>query len=319
MRRREFIAALGGAAALRPFAAAAQQPKMPVIGVLSVDDPGPLLSLLREGLRERGYVEGQNLRIEVRSGPGNGEVLRPLADELVCRRVEVIVARLTLAVQAAKAATQTIPIVMAPAGAPVETGLTAGLARPGGNVTGLSDTSAELGGKRMQLIREMLPNAQRIAILANAANPFTKPFVAEIELAGRTLSLQTDALMVNRREEIEAAFTAIINARADGIILQASIPADPVVDLALQHRLPLFSATRPSVEAGALMCYTARYDDLYRAAAVYVDKILKGAKPADLPVEQPTRFELVINLKTAKVLGLTVPQSLLTQADEVIE
>jgi putative ABC transport system substrate-binding protein len=153
----------------------AQQSKMPVIGVLSVDDPAPLLGLLREGLRERGYVEGQNLRIEVRSGPGKGEVLRPLADELVRLKVEVIVARLTPAVQAAKAATQTIPIVMAPAGAPVETGLIASLARPGGNVTGLSRSTAELGGKRMQLIREMLPNAQRIAILANPADPFTKP------------------------------------------------------------------------------------------------------------------------------------------------
>ena len=242
-----------------------------------------------------------------------------MADELVRLKVEVIVARLTPAVQAAKAATQTIPIVMAPAGAPVETGLIASLARPGGNVTGLSRSTAELGGKRMQLIREMLPNAQRIAILANPADPFTRPFVAEIERAGSALSLQINAVMVNRREEIGAAFTAIINARADGVILEAGIPADPVVELTLQQRLPLFSTTRAPVEAGALMCYSAPFDDIYRAAAVYVDKIIKGANPADLPVEQPTKFELVINMKTAKALGLTVPPILFAQADEVIE
>ncbi len=320
MKRRDLLTLLGGAAALWPLAGAAQQPKIPTIGVLAVGDPTPFLSLFREGLRDRGYVEGRNIQLEVRSAGGKEDLLSDLAAELTRRNVDVIVAILTPAVRAAKRATQTIPIVMAMAGAPVETGLIASIARPGGNITGLSATSAELGGKRVELIYETLPSVRRIAVLANATDAFTKPFVDEIERAGRTIGLQIRPIMVTGSSEFEAAFAAMDKERADAVIMQASIPAKPAIELALKHRIPPFSTTRLSVvEAGALMSYSARFSDAYREAAVYVDKILKGAKPADLPVQQPTRFELVINLQTAKALGLTIPPSILARADEVIE
>jgi putative ABC transport system substrate-binding protein len=319
VRRRDLLALLGGAMCASPLSVRAQQPKVPTIGVLSVGDPGPLLRLLREGLRKHGYVEGRTIEIEVRSAPGNVELLRPLADELVRLNVDVIVTRLTPAAQAAKAATQTVPIVMAPAGAPVETGLVASLARPGGNITGLSTTSVELSGKRLQLMQEMVPSLRRIAMLANAADPFTKPLIAETERAAASLRLQLDPILVNGAEEFEAAFAAMAAGRADAVFMQSSLPAKPAAALALQRHLPLFSAARIVVDAGALMSYGGRFSDAYREAPVFVDKILKGAKPADLPVQQPTRFDLVINLKTAKALGLTVSQSILARADEVIE
>jgi putative ABC transport system substrate-binding protein len=320
MRRREFLGLVGSAAVAWPIAARAQlQGKVPTIGVLSAGDPGPLLRLLREGLREHGYVEGRTIKIEVRSGPGKVELLRPLADELVRFNVDVIVTRLTPAAQAAKAATQTIPIVMAPAGAPVETGLIASISRPGGNITGLTTTSIDLSGKRLQLMQELVPSLRRIAILANAADPFTKPFIAETERAAVSLGLQIDPVPVNGIEEFEMAFTAMVKRRADAVYMQSSLSAKPAVALALKHNLPLFSTTRAVVAAGALMSYGGRLSDAYREAPVYVDKILRGAKPADLPVQQPTRFELVINLKTAKALDLTIPPTLLARADEVLE
>jgi putative ABC transport system substrate-binding protein len=320
MRRRKFVQLAAAAAAVWPLAARAQQKVMPVIGVLDGGDPGPLLSEFRRGLRDLGYIEGQNIQIEVRSAGGIPELLQGLAEELVRRKVDVIVARLTPSVWAAKEATQTIPIVMAPAGAPLETGLIASLSRPGGNITGMSVTSVEVSGKRLQLMREMLPTLQRIAMLANAADKISKPLVAETEDAARSVGLQiAPVIMVNGVQEFEAAFAAMAKERADAVFMQSSLPANPAVALALKHHLPLFSTTRAAVDAGALMSYAGRLADAYREAAVYVDKILKGVKPADLPVEQPTRFELVINLKTAKALGLTVPQSLLALADEVVE
>jgi putative ABC transport system substrate-binding protein len=318
VRRREALALLGGAAASWPLAGRAQPAKVPVIGVLSVGDPGALLSGLREGLGRLGYVEGQNIRIEVRSAAGKPE-LRALADELVRLKVEIIVARLTPAVRAAMGATQTTPIVMAPAGAPVETGMIASLARPGGNVTGLSITAAEVSGKRLQLMREMVPTIKRVALLVNGADPFGKVLIAQSEQAAPSLGLQLQKFLVSSREEVEAAFAAMAKEPADAVFIDSSLPAEPAVTLALKQRLPAFSTTRVPVDAGALMSYGGRLSDSYRDAAVYVDKILKGAKPADLPVQQPTKFDLVINLKTAKVLGLTVPQSLLQRADEVIE
>jgi putative ABC transport system substrate-binding protein len=319
MRRRALLALLGAAAALRPLAARAQQPKLPTIGVLDGGDPGPLLSEFRRGLRDLGYVEGQNILIEVRSAAGKSELLRGLAEELVRRKVDVIVARLTPPVRAAKEATQTIPIVMAPAGAPLETGLIASLSRPGGNITGLSVTSVEASGKRLQLMREMLPNLQRVAMLTNAADPISKSLLAEAERDAPSLGLQIHSIPVNGIQEIETAFGAIDKQRVGAVIMQSSLPEKSVVALALKHSLPLISTTRSAVDAGALMSYAGRLADAYREAAVYVDKILRGAKPADLPVEQPTKFELVINLKTAKALGLTVPPAILARADEVIE
>ena len=320
MRRRDLIRFLAVGMTVWPLTLCAQQMAMPVIGVLDGGDPGPLLSEFRRGLRDLGYVEGQNIQIEVRSARGMPELLQGLAEELVRRKVDVIVARLTPSVWAAKEATQTIPIVMAPAGAPLETGLITSLSRPGGNITGLSVTSVEVSGKRLQLMREMLPTLQRVAMLANAADKISKPLVAETEDAAQSLGLQiVPVIMVNGVQEFEAAFAAMAKERSDAVFMQSSLPTKPAAALALKHHLPLFSTTRVAVDAGALMSYAGRLADVYRGAAVYVDKILKGSKPADLPVEQPTRFELVINLKTAKALGLTVPQSLLARADEVIE
>ena len=318
MRRRDLFALAASATMLSPHPAATQQ-RMHTIGVLSVGDPEPLLRELRDQLRRLDYLEGQNLRFEVREGTGDVDLLRPFAEELVRLRVDVIVARLTPAAQAAKAATRTIPIVMAPAGAPVETGLVASLARPGGNVTGFSIATAEVSGKRLELIRDIVPAARRVAIFANAADPFAEPLVAETEQAAPSLGLTTAAILVRDSRDLAAAFATAANERADAAILQGSLPNKPAAEMALKHRLPLFGTNRPTVEAGALMSYSGQVQEAYSQAATFVDKLLKGAKAIELPVEQSTRFELVINLKTAKALGLAVPQSILARADEVIE
>jgi putative ABC transport system substrate-binding protein len=310
---------LASAVVLRPLAAFAQQKPMPMVGILDVGDPASLLKSFREGLRDKGYIEGQNIRLEVRSPAGSSKSLAELARELVEIKVDVIVAKFTPAVRAAMEATKTIPIVMAPAGAPVETGLVASLSRPGGNVTGMSATAAELGGKRIELIRQFLPQASRIGVLANSADPFTKPFLGEMQTAAGTLGVQVEPVMVSGPGEFETAFSTLQKASADCVIIQPSLPEKAAIDMALKVRLPPFGLFRSTVEKGALMSYAPRAEDGYRGAAVYVDKILKGAKPADLPVEQPTIFELVINSRTAKALGLTVPPSLLARADDVIE
>ena len=310
---------LAGAVLLRPVAALAQQKAMPVVGILDVGDPGPLLTEFRKGLHDAGYVDGENIRLEIRSPAGSSKSLAELAKELVGLQVDVIVAKFTPAVRAAMEATKTIPIVMAPAGAPVETGLIASLSRPGGNVTGMSATAAELGGKRIELIRQFLPQASRIGVLANSADPFTKPFLDEMETGARTLGVKIDPVMVSEAGEFDTAFSILQKAGADCAIIQPSLPEKPAVEMALKYRLPPFGIFRSTVEKGALMSYAVRIEDGYRRAAVFVDKILKGAKPAELPVEQPTTFELVINLKTAKALGLTVPPALLARADDVIE
>jgi putative tryptophan/tyrosine transport system substrate-binding protein len=320
MKRRHFLSTFtASAAALWPALGHAQEKPIPVVGILDGGDPGPLLIEFRRGLRDLGYVEGQNIQIEVRSAAGKSELLRGLAEELVRRKVDVIVARLTPPVRAAQEATQTIPIVMAPAGAPLETGLIASLSRPGGNITGLSITSVEASSKRLQLMREMLPSLHRVAMLANAADPISKSLIAEAERAGPSLGLQINPILVNGSQEIETAFRAMDKERVGAVIMQSSLPEKLIVVLALKHRLPLISTTRSAVDGGALMSYSGRLADAYRKAAVYVDKILRGAKPTDLPVEQPTKFELVINLKTAKALGVAVPPALLARADEVIE
>ena len=318
MRRRELLALTAAVAALGPIEVLAQSEPV-TIGILAAGDPVLLLRDLREELRRRGYVEGQNLRFEVRQAAGDVDVLRPLADELVRLKVDIIVARLTPAAQAAKAATRTIPIVMAPVGAPVETGLVASLARPGGNVTGFSIATAEVSGKRLELIRDMVPNARRVAILANAADPFAEPFVAETTEAAPRVGLEITPILVRDTRELTAAFAAVASERADVAILQGSLPNKFAAEMALKQRLPLFGTNRPTVVAGALMSYSGQVEEAYSQAAIFIEKILKGAKPADLPVQESTKFELVINLKTAKALGLTVPQSLLARADEVIE
>jgi putative ABC transport system substrate-binding protein len=241
-----------------------------------------------------------------------------LAAELVRLKVDVIVAYQTPSATAARQATTEIPIVMQ-AGDPVGTGLISSLVRPGGNITGLSNTVAELGAKTLELIRECLPATRRVAVLANAPDPFSRPFVEQIEAGGRVLRMAIQPIRVRDVEEIGAAFAAMVNERADAVIVQGSLPHRPTLDLALKHRLPPFAGNRLWVQEGALMSYAGNQSDQNRRAAYYVDRIFKGAKPADLPVEQPTRFELTVNLKTAKVLGITVPDTLLGRADEVIE
>jgi putative ABC transport system substrate-binding protein len=319
MLRRQFITLVVGVAVSWPLAAGAQQPKLPRICVLIPANPEPFWSAFREGLREHGYIDKQNIQFEFRSADGKPNLLRELAAELVRLKVDIIVASQTPAVTAARQATSEIPIIMAAAGDPVGTGLISSLARPGGNITGLSGTTAELGAKTLELIREMLPSTRRVAVLVNPADPFSRPFVEQIELGGRTLDIAIRIFMVRGAEELDAIFTAMNKEQVDAIIVQPSLPRKPAIELALKHRLPPISPTRSFPGEGGLMSYSANQNDMYRRAAFYIDRLLKGAKPADLPVEQPSRFELVINLGTAKALGLTVPPTVLARADEVIE
>jgi putative tryptophan/tyrosine transport system substrate-binding protein len=320
MRRREFIALIGGAAAW-PLTVEAQQPKAPVIGVLVRGAPGwqQFWQLFREALHELGYIEGQNIHFEFRSDQGQIGNLPELAAELVRLKVDVIVSWYTPAALAAKAATREIPIVCALCGDLVGNGLAESLARPGGNVTGSSNLGAELSGKIVQLIREMVPSVHRIAALANAPDPFSKLFVNQIQIAGAATGTTIDPIMIHKPEELDAAFAAMERSRPDAVIVQPSLPIDRVAELTLRYRMPAACPQSTFVYEGGLMSYHAVEADLYRRGAVLVDKILKGAKPADLPVEQASNYELVINLKTARALGLTIPQSVLTRAHEVIE
>jgi len=300
--------------------------KVPRIGFLH---PDPIsarrhrLEAFRQGLRELGYVEGQTVALEVRFAEGKRERLPALAAELVGLKVDVIVTATVPGIRAAQHATKTIPIVMAVAADPVATGFVAGLARPGGNTTGLSMMAPELVGKRLELLTEAVPRVSQVAVLRNPTNPATALSLSETEVAARALGVRLQLLEVRTSEELAGAFGAATRDRAGALIV---LP-DPmflthrtrIADLAAKSRLPAIYYDRDYVEAGGLMSYGANIADMYRRAATYVDKILKGAKPADLPVEQPTKFELVINLKTAKALGLTVPQSILIRADHVIQ
>ncbi len=319
--RRDFITLLGGAAAAWPVAARAQQPKVPTIGALVIGNISPeeFWREFRQGLRDLGYIEGQNIRFEFRSAEGQIDRLPELAAELVRLKVDVIVTWFTPTAVAAKQATRKIPIVMAETGDPIGTGLVMSLPRPGGNVTGIASVTAELSGKCVQLIRDMLPSARRVTALANATDPFSKPFLEQIQLGGEATGTAIQPIRISNNEEFESAFAAMERDRPDAVIVQPSLPSKRAAELALQHRVPAVSVPRWFVDQGGLMSYSAIYADLFHEAAVYVDKILKGAQPADLPVEQPTRFQLVINMKTAKALGITVPAALLTRADEVIE
>jgi putative ABC transport system substrate-binding protein len=321
MKRREFIALACGAAITWPHAAPAQTAKVPTVGVLLTGNPDPEIFLkgFRGALRDVGYTDGQNIRLEVRSAEGKSILLPQKAAELVGLKVDIIVAALTPAIQAAKQATSDIPIVMAPAGEPVGTGLVASLARPGGNVTGVSAATAELAGKSLELIREALPSARRVAVLANEADPLAKPFLEQIDQGARTLGFEVDTTMVRPETPLDAVFDEISSKKAEALIVQGSLQQKELFDLAIKHRLPSFSSNRQVANTGGLMTYAANSAEVQRGAAGYVDKILKGAKPADLPVEQPTKFELVINANTARALGITIPPTLLARADEVIE
>lgn len=318
MRRREFLGALGGVVTLA--ATASGQPAgPPKLGILLAGNREPFSKMFSDGLRDLGYVEGQNIQIILRSAEGKLSSLPELAAELVALKVDVIVASETPAVHAAKRATSEIPIVMAPSGDPVGTGLVASLARPGGNITGLSAATAELAGKSLELIRETIPGARRVAALADPTNAFTKPFLEQINLVARGTGFDVEVVMLRGADDFSAAFADMAAKRIDAAVVQPTLPRAPIIALLQTHRLPAVSGNREFPASGGLMSYAGSLADRYRNAAPYVDRILKGAKPADLPVQQPTRFELVINLKTAKALGLTIPPTLLGRADEVIE
>jgi len=325
MDRRDFLGTLAGGLLAAPLAAEAQQTgKVYRIGMLertSATINAANLDGFRQGLRELGYVEGKNLVIEYRSADGRDERSPILATELVRLKVDLILTRGTPAALAAKDATGTIPVVIIGVGDPVGQRVVASLARPGGNVTGLSAVVTELYAKRVQLLRDLAPRAARIAALFNMSNPAIPPQWKEVEIAARSLGLQPQLLDVRKPEDLGPAFDAAIRHRADALVVGLETltltSQQTIVDLAAKHRLPAMYASTEF--AGGLIVYGVHYPDQYRLAASFADKIFKGAKPADLPVEQPTKFELVINLKTAKALGLTIPRSVLGRADQVIE
>jgi putative tryptophan/tyrosine transport system substrate-binding protein len=321
MRRREFLRAIGGLAPLWALAASAEQTSVRTIGVLVRSAPGwqEFWQVFREALREFGYVEGTNIKFELRSDQGDISRLPALAAELVRLKVDVIVAWFTPAAIAAKQATKEIPIVCAICGDLVGTGLVQSLARPGGNLTGNSSLTAELSAKFVELLHEMMPSTRRVAVLANAPDPFSKVFLKQIQSAGKATRTAIDTIMIRHAEELDAAFTAMERSRPDAVIVQPSLPTKRVAELALSYRMPAICGSRQFVQDGGLMTYFAVEDDLYRRAAVFVNKILKGATPSELPVELPTKFELVLNLKTAKAIGLTIPPTFLAVADAVIE
>jgi putative tryptophan/tyrosine transport system substrate-binding protein len=326
MKRREFITLLGGAAASWPLAVRAQQGvKVWRIGFLASAPPTPaMLSTFRGSLSELGYVEGQNLSIEVRWPPGPIEQNLSVAAELVHANVDVIVAWASPAVIAARRATSTIPIVMVSVGDPLGSGFIASLARPGGNITGVSNISRDLSGKLVELLVELVPDMKRVGVLRNPDNPVGTVMLRETEEAIRRFrGLQLDLVEAKAAGEFESAFARLSTQGVTGVVLLA----DPsliehrmrIAELAQKTRLATVFQRRENVEAGGLLSYGPSLNGQLRQAAFYVDRIFKGAKPADLPVDQPTKFELVINLKTAKALGLTVPESFLLRADEVIE
>jgi putative ABC transport system substrate-binding protein len=329
MKRREFITLLGGAAAW-PFAAHAQQPAMPVVGFLNAASPdhfAHVVDAFRVGLNEMGYVEGRNVTIEYRWANGQYEQLPALAIDLVARQVDVIATgSATSAALAAKAATSAIPIVFMLGTDPVEVGLVASLSRPGGNLTGVTTLNVEIVPKRLEVLRELLPATSIMAVLVNPINysGTIEADLRQVHLAAQTLGLQTiHVLQASTEDDLDIAFSTLVQRRAGGLVISAdtffSGQSAQLAALALRHSVPTVSPYREFVTAGGLMSYGASITDLYRLVGVYVGRILKGEKPADLPAQQSTKVELVLNLKTAKALGITFPNTLLGRADEVIE
>ena len=327
MQRREFITLLGGTVAAWPVAAHAQQPAMPVVGFLSfasADGYRSMAAAFRQGLQESGYVEGRNVAIEYRWAEGRVDRLPALATDLVRSQVSVIAAANVPAVLAAKAATTTIPIVFEMAGDPVRLGLVAGLDRPGGNVTGVTNLSIDVMPKRLQLLHEIVPTAKVVALLVNPANPTVAEFqLSEVRSAARTLGLDLHVLNASTERDFEVIFANLIQLRTGGLV----IGADPLFagrskqlgELTVRHAVPAISGRRDFAVAGGLLSYGADIGESYRLAGIYTGRVLKGDKPANLPVQQSTKVELYINLKTAKALGLNVPNTLIGRANEVIE
>src|SRR6516164_2998014 len=326
IRRREFVVTLGGAVAAWPFAARGQQAAMPVFGFVrntSPDGAAPLLAALRRGLNEAGYVEHQNVAIQYRAAENHYDRLPALAADLVRHQVAVIIAAGNAAALAAKAGTTTIPIVFATGDDPVRLGLVASLSRPAGNVTGVSFLGGTLVAKRLELLRELVPNVATVAHLMNPTGPTAAPEVEEARIAARSLGQQIQVLQASNESEIEVAFTTMarlrigaLNVGGDALFVDRRAQ---IVAFAAHHSLPTSYFDREFVAAGGLMSYGTSQADAYRLAGVYAGRILKGGKPADLPVLLPTKFELVINMKTAKALGIEVPNSMQLLADEVIE
>jgi len=326
MRRRKFMTLLGGAAAAWPLAARAQQPAMPVIGYLnsrSRDTDTLFLAAFHRGLNETGYVEGQNVAMEYRWAEGQYERLRVLATDLVDRRVTLMAATSTPAALAAKAATSAVPIVFTSAADPVEIGLVDSLSRPSGNATGVNIYLSHLGAKRLELLRELVPNAAVIGMLVNPNFPDAESQAKDVEEAARTLGQQVHVVNANSEGNFNQAFATFIEMKADALLVSLDSfflsRREQLVALAARHKIPAIYFSRDFVLVGGLMSYGSDIADSYRQAGIYAGRILKGAKPGDLPVVQPTKFDLVINLKTAKALGLTVPTIMQMTADEVIE
>jgi len=324
MRRRVFITLLGSMAAW-PLVARAQQASIPAIGFLNGASPQEYeryLTSFRQGLKETGYTEGQNVTITYRWAEGQYDRLPEMAADLVRRQVAVITAN-TPATRTAKQATTTIPIVFLSGEDPVASGLVKSLSRPGGNVTGVTTLYGSLAAKQLGLLRELVPSVTSIALLVNPANPITKANIRDAEEARRNLTLELNVLNATTEAEIDQAFAILTKLRSGALVVAPDtfliIRTDQIVALAARHTVPTLYPSRDFTAAGGLISYGASFSDLYRQAGIYTGKILKGAKPADLPVLQPTKFELVVNLKTAKALGLTIPPSILAQADEVIE
>jgi ABC-type uncharacterized transport system substrate-binding protein len=322
-RRRFLLTSVAGAFAAPPDAGARQTAKVPRVGVLFGSPASSWIEALRQGLRDVGLVEGRTVLTEWRSAEGRYERLPGLAAELVRLSVDVLIAHPTVAVQAARRATTTIPIVMPASADPVGAGLVESLARPGGNVTGSTFISSEITGKRLELLKEMLPHATSVALVANPDNPATALQLTQARAAGSVLRVRLRLIEVRAETQLDAAFAVLLRDRADAL----SVIDDPmlgskradIVKRVARARLPAIYGWRDWVDAGGLMSLGANVDEMFRQAGGYVDKILRGAKPADLPIEQPTKFEFVINLKTAKALGLALPPSLLARADQVIE
>jgi len=320
MQRRDFITLLGGAIAA-PGAALAQPTKVYRVGVLLLGnaDAASFQTQLSEGLGKSGYLEHQNLLLEFRSAEGKLDLLPQLAAELVALKVDVIVALLTPCALAAQKATRDIPLVIV-SGDPVGSGLVATMARPGGNVTGVSLMGAEMHGKCVELFRDIFPSVRRIAVLLNNEDPFSKPILEQVQLAGRATGIEiAPSVKVRGQDEIDTAFAAIKEAGAGAVVVQGSLTTKAVAEFALKHGLPAAAQTRSFAEVGGLISYGADGPQVFRQSTAFVTKILRGGNPADMPVEQPTKFELVVNLRTAKALGITIPESFLLRADEVIE
>ena len=302
-----------------PLGLLAQPAKVPRVGLLSLGNPEPYWSYLRDAFRDAGYLAGKNIHLDFRSADGKPNVLAEHAAELARTKVDLIIAVQTPAVQAAMKATTAIPVVMI-AGAPVETGVVASLNRPGGNVTGVSATGPELAAKTLEVMREIVPSLRRVAALINGgALGFGKPLLEQIQLASRALAIEVQPLIVRAPEELDGAFASMVKANAQAAVVQPSLPRARVLELALKHRVPTCSPNAGWTAAGAFMSYGPDLRELCRNAVGYADRIFKGSRPADLPVQQPTRFELLINQKTARAIGITVPPSVLLRADKVIE